>query len=189
MNKNEIEFKVKELNLIKRGQNLGLLKFFIGGFALGLAGFFLDFDKLIHSKSNDDRNFLVQRIELLRESDPTKRLENIKFLQGINGKPSTYLEKLEKEAEEEIRLAELDAEVQRKTDERKRLEAEQHAQEEIEIARKQEEMAIAIKEAEAAEIIRKQVELEKENEVARQRAYQSMRAWEQELLQQGYHLP
>lgn len=187
MDNKELELKEKEVRLLKRGQDLGMLKFLLGGLVFGLIGYVLDLDKFIHTKNHDDRQFLVNQIERLREPEPVKRLENIRFLKTINGTPSEYLNNLEKEAVAEIEEVRLNAEAEKRTAERQRLEREQREAQEIERARQAELAAIAEKEEAQKRIEEARVTTMKAHDAALQEAYPGVDLFE--LKRRGAILP
>lgn len=182
-----MQLKEKELVLNKRAQDIGIVKFIVGTLLIGVVGLMLDFDTFFHEKIDDDRTFLVNQIELLREKHPSKRLSNIITLKGINGAPSQYLNDLEKEAIAEIKEKKAKKEVERKIALRKKAENEKATKEKIEKARQEEKVAIAakVKAEKQARLLR--LATIKARDKALQDAYPRMNLFE--LRRKGYQLP
>ena len=114
-------------------------------------------------------------------------MENIRFLKTINGTPSEYLNNLEKEAVAEIEEVRLNAEAEKRTAERQRLEREQREAQEIERARQAELAAIAEKEEAQKRIEEARVTTMKAHDAALQEAYPGVDLFE--LKRRGAILP
>lgn len=187
MDKEELSLKNRELTLTKRAQNIGIVKFIFATAVISLIGLLLDVSTFFHERVDNDRTFLVNQIELLRESDPVMRLENIHFLKKLNGAPSTYLNNLEQETIAEIDRDKADQELRKKIDQRVKAEQEQGASEKLARAKEEERIAIQAKFDAETKATESRKQTKKTHDLLLQNAYRNERLFE--LNRKGYQLP
>ena len=136
-----IKIREKELALKRREQNLSTVKFVVGVLLLGALGYALDIEKFRYTQGKDDRTFLSNNQPLLQDKDLRKRLSNIAFLEGINGRKSEYLTAIKRQTQAEIDQAERQIEELKKAEERKKAERQKAAEEKIKQAKEAEKQA------------------------------------------------
>ena len=141
MNAQEVQIREKELALKRREQTLSFAKFVVGVVVLGTLSIALDVKSFLHTLNRDDRDFLSRHESLLREPDLRKRLKNVVFLQGINGRRSDYLSALVEQTNAEMDEEEKQIEKRKREEERERVERMNAAAEEVERVKEAERQA------------------------------------------------